>query len=69
MDESQLDISEIRAAIHDIKLKDAITRQDLMKSERENSLLKNQIAKTRQEIDKLEKDLKKDQKLLEISRK
>ena len=65
MDESQLDISEIRAAIHDIKLKDAITRQDLMKSERENSLLKNQIAKTRQEIDKLEKDLKKDQKLLE----
>lgn len=55
----------IRAEIHDIKLKDAITRQDLMRADRENSLLKSQIAKTRKDIEKLEKDLQKDQKLLE----
>ena len=65
MEESQLDIIEIKEAIHDIKLKDAITRQELMRSEREGANLKEKILKTQKEIAKLEKDLKKDQKLLE----
>ena len=65
MDETQAEVFELREAIHSLKLKDAITRQELMRAERETESLKQQILKCQRETDKLQKDIKKDEKLLE----
>jgi hypothetical protein len=64
MEEETENIQTLKELIHDIKLKDAITRQDLMKAEREGQLLRESILKAQKEIQKLEKDLKKDERLL-----
>lgn len=62
--DDQIDVIGLKETIHDIKLKDAIVRQDLMKTEREGQMLRDQILKMQKDIQKLEKDLKKDEKLL-----
>jgi hypothetical protein len=65
MDESQeSSVFDIKEAIHEMKLKDAITRQEIMRNDRETANLKEKIAKSQLDIQKLEKDLKKDEKLL-----
>ena len=58
------DIETLREMIHEIKLKDAITRQDLQRADRDGQLLRDSIIKAQKEIEKLEKDLKKDERLL-----
>ena len=58
------DVETLREMIHEIKLKDAITRQDLQKADRDGQLLRDSILKAQKEIEKLEKDLKKDERLL-----
>lgn len=64
MEEDSCNIYTLREMIHDIKLKDAITRQDIMKAEREGQILRESILKAQKQIEKLEKDLKKDERLL-----
>lgn len=64
MEEDTSNIFMLRDMIHDIKLKDAITRQDIMRAERESQILRESILKAQKQIEKLEKDLKKDERLL-----
>lgn len=58
------EFDSIRHAIKELQLKDAVTRQSLMKSQRVQSDLNSEIEKLSSEIQKLEKEISQDERLL-----